>query len=257
MIKRFFYYPFPRKRALLYTDRDVLRSELFRALDCKLFPENPPVLKLRRGACASLAEVLFRKHCDVPAAEVSLIYLGYESNVYFALDAAGCPARVWRERDAAVKEEAVLGMPVFFDPAAGEPDSILKLKEFLRQHWINLRAGGSLHGDLTHFNILLSQQGVVSAIDQRPPLQTASLSDHFYFYAYLLRAVRRYRPASDARHEQVKAVLDGLMKSVFSYESPEYLREQLTLVKPELFPVSMEETALESFSSAVLPETAR
>ena len=220
MIKSFYFFPFRKdKPYLLYDNSMVFSSKVFVSLYNKLYGVNSWKLILRKFRPFSILFECFNKIIvDVPEKDVSLIYVGYDSSLYFSLDGNKQVSALFRSVNGKFIEEKYLGHTLNVYCTKELERQMVPLKKFFKSWWLELRDGThGIHGDLTPFNICISN-GNVSLVDSKPEQNSSIIFDHLYFYAYSMHLLSRRKFLKQSERQRIQYMLEELVIASF----PEY-----------------------------------
>lgn len=186
MKKPFYLFSLPWKRVKIYfDDKQTLDTELFKSLASKTMPMW--YIKRRRA----LPNIFFKKIIDVREENTFLMYEGYDSTIFFYKE--GKDIKVLRKKDEKYFKEGFLGYPIHWDFTLDYIPNKELLIKVLKNHWEDLKKGKKLHGDFTHYNILVDEGENVSFIDEKElGNDTPIIFDLFYFYSYFLHRADMY-----------------------------------------------------------------
>ncbi len=224
------YYTFTYKKFpnIYYSNRNIFNSKIFNSLYGKL-GDNSLKWRLRKNTFFSfLWERFFKKEVDVPSTNTGLVYVGYDSLVFFELDSSLEVVRVFRKPNGEKRfvEEEFLGYPPnIFDSVEFKKQAEV-LTDFFKKHWLNLlKDEDSLHGDLVPSNMCM-KDGVIRTIDSKRIYSDSIVFDHMYFYCYANKKVDERKKLSVAEKLKVKEILDGIFLKSFSEKNLEkFLKE--------------------------------
>lgn len=255
---KFYCFPFCRHPLLMYRDKAVLQSELFKVFYYKLF-RSRKVLEYRRtnNLFQWFGETMSTRRVIVPNQDIQLIYGGYDSKVMFEMDRERLEVtRVWRGiEENEFRAEPFLGYPVFYDYTKSEIGQVGRLGSFLRNHWFHLKEGGASHGDLTHYNLLINPRGRVRAIDAKTRRVQSALTDLFYFYTFFLHVLNKHLRSDSTRYQTIISQLDSIFISIFSEDDHVELLSLASQVRPSDLPNSAALQYTSEFSRVI--ETGR
>lgn len=192
MKKKFIYFPFKKKPCILYENKTVLKTRIFRTFYRKLL-SNSYSSRLQKSEIFLLYNKFFGTvKIDVPP-EVNLIYQGHDRQIYFSIKNEKIKKVYYKENNK-LKQKEFLGYPLYITHAETFINNYPLLKKFLKQHWSDLKQNKTkLHGDLTHFNILVNNKKI-NLIDEQKNVKSSIITDHFYFYTYLLEYIDVQKP---------------------------------------------------------------
>ena len=221
---QFFCYPKNQNLSLLYKDANYLKSRLFLALSIQISPKNGFLLQLRKTKLGHFLSYF------LPSSKIKCFFLenksikiGYKSNgkiLLFGFDENENPVEVYKQNaNGFWNATSFLGYSIIEEYTKKE--YFLKrefIKTALEKRWQALEKGEDLHGDFTHFNILLSADKKVAFIDDKKVVNS-KLFDHFYFYSYYVQCLERSKIISDEDVLEIKTDLQKLIKSICKLDS--------------------------------------
>jgi len=230
------WYPLPLKYHLVYSSPELVESRLFKSLSTQIDPTNSPLHRLMRTYGGRACAQVFRKEVASPDGQSRMLGIAKPTKmVLFEMDGLS-PKRVWRQtRKAAWENEAFSGYPLIENYSHTELQSKLAtIRLVVRDHWTEINARGRIHGDFTHFNVLLNDSNEITKIDERP-MENSLIFDLFYFYSYLTKNVRRSRlNSSEAQRSAFIEDLSLVIREVLSSSKKSDLAEQMSrMVIPE------------------------
>ncbi|MFC1807292.1 hypothetical protein ACFL0T_02865 [Candidatus Omnitrophota bacterium] len=159
----------------------------------------------------------------MPNQHIHLIYSGYGEKLFFEFGSFLDIRKVWHQKDGKFIKKNFLGYPIFFNPHEDNIKNIKCLEIFLKNHWETLKNGKKLHGDFTHFNILIDASQNITAIDQKDNRNNSIIADHFYFYSYLLSFLEGYYSSKKISSLNIKKQLDAVFLEIFKGEDKAFL----------------------------------
>ncbi|MFO8022360.1 MAG: hypothetical protein R6U65_07835 [Perlabentimonas sp.] len=217
MIKSFYFFPFKKDTPyLMYDDRKVFSSEIFISLYNKIYGVNSWKLIMRKFKPISiLFEQFSKRSVAVPAEDVNLIYVGYDSSLYFSLDENTQVSKLYRYMNNNFVEEKFLGHTLNIYSSKEFERQMAPLKDFFRSWWIELRDGThGIHGDLTPFNICIADSKIL-LIDSKPEQNNSIIFDHLYFYAYSMHLLGRRKFMKKTEKQLIQGMLEELVIASF------------------------------------------
>ncbi|NQU33646.1 MAG: hypothetical protein HQ521_10455 [Bacteroidetes bacterium] len=146
------------------------------------------------------------------------------------------PVKVWRNTENRWKEEAFIGYQIITEYSVNEIRFKRKLiKEALKTHWNAVNSSvENIHGDLTHFNILVDDGKGFHFIDKKR-IKNSKLFDFYYFYAYLKQSLIRCRTLNASDKLKTIAIIETILKEVCQYKSySEFIYDFEQIVIPEI-----------------------
>lgn len=214
---------------VLYTNQKFFKSIVFQSLYIQISPNNTFLLRLRKTFLGHCLYVVFSNKrkisIQIPIKGIELVYINHKKQVLFEFGNTGLPLNVYKGK----KEESswdkydYLGLPLIIEYSKKE---FHKKWEYiqcaLEQRWKMLKRGKSfnmnqLHGDFTHFNILISNEKHLIEIDQKI-ISNSILFDHFYFYAYLSQCLSLCSTLSKTDRDEIQQKLDKLITDICVFD---------------------------------------
>lgn len=216
---QFFCYPKQQNLSLLYKDANCLKNRLFLALSLQISPKNGFLLQLRKSKFGHFLS------CFLPSSKTTMtilenknIKIGYKNNgktLLFGFDKNETPVEVYKQNLKGTWEKTpFLGYSIIEEYTKKEYFLKRKfIKSALEKRWQELEKGEELHGDFTHFNILLSADNKLTFIDEKKVLNS-KIFDHFYFYSYYMQCLERCKTISENDVLEIKTDLQNLIKTI-------------------------------------------
>ena len=244
---------FPKKQdtCLIYTE-ELCETELFNHLYIQTSAKNSVFFRILRSKPVLSLRSLFKTAIDTP--DSSKEYLGIQKpdKVILFEMYEGKPVAVWRkDENSSWESSAYLGNPLLSAYTVEEFESKKKkIQRALQFHWDSITKDLSqIHGDLTHFNILVNEKEAVSFIDQKSS-DHSKLFDFFYFYAYLKQCLDRCRTLSGADNRSITKELKSMIRSICTYDSQRELEADLSSMNvPTVNGIRDLEGSIEDFKS--------
>lgn len=140
------------------------------------------------------------------------------------------PAWVWRKNAESNEwaKEKFIGYPLIEEYTKGELAMKLPIIEsVMLYHW---KESTFVHGDLTHFNVLLDAKDQFHFID-RKKTSNPKIFDLFYFYAYLRQSVERCMTLSEKHARSFVLQLERIMVTSTKETSRNEISHDLSLMK--------------------------
>jgi len=126
------------------------------------------------------------------------------------------------------RKEKFIGYPLIEAYTSEELErKISAIKELLSFHWIEAK---EVHGDFTHFNILIDSDRNFHFIDQKQT-PNPKLFDLFYFYAYLRQCLERCTTLSSAKTKKLIQSLEQVISEVVGVTGKSKVMEELSRIK--------------------------
>jgi serine/threonine-protein kinase RIO1 len=97
----------------------------------------------------------------------------------------------------------------------------------LEKHWNDVLADRSnIHGDFTHFNILIDKKNKIHLIDKKST-NHSKLFDFFYFYSYLIQSLKRSKSLPKSDFKEIEDQIKHIIKEICHYDSIEEFRRDI------------------------------
>ncbi len=232
---QFFCYPKNKNLSILYADKTYLKTRLFKALSHQISPKEGLLLRFRK---TNFGHFLGKfKKSDVIKVKVPKninLKIGYKNNekiIFFEFDKNDAPIKVFKKNKTNLFEESdFIGYSLIENYTKEEyfkKRSFIKLA--LEKRWQEILDNKKLHGDFTHFNILLSEEKHLHYIDDKRT-ENSILFDHFYFYSYYSQCLERCKTLSISNVSEIKADLQKLILKTCKLDT---LKESLKTIKIE------------------------
>lgn len=223
---KFGLFPWYQEIHLAHSSYKVFRSKIFNNLYIQVSSKNSIFFRAMRTDIGYLLSFLFRRKMDVP--EWGNEYVGLVKNdevLYFELE-DNEPKRVWRKKENQWQSSDFLGYQLISTYTIEELSSKYGLIEkALKEHWDSIfKDPSKIHGDLTHFNILYSENRELHFIDNKSNAHS-KLFDFYYFYSYLRQCLSRCATLSDKDETTIVKKIGAIIKNVCQYSSESELSE--------------------------------
>ena len=226
---------FPKKQSLYLISSDYrsFKSDFFQELIIQVSPKNSIFFRLLNSRLAYLIKSVWRYFLEVPNPKSS--YVGIvkgERKILFELSKQE-PTRVWRsEASSKWIAESFLGRQLIGAYSLNEFKSKWSyIERTLNDHWKKFcNTIDVVHGDLTHFNVLIAPDDSLNLIDDKAHLNSR-LYDFFYFYSYLNQCLSRCKTLSDEDREIIVNDLKSLIRTVCAYSSKESLDKDFNVIE--------------------------
>lgn len=215
---QFFCYPKNKNLSILYADKSYLSSRLFKALSFQISPKEGVLLRFRKTVIGHFLSALNQKNSIVlkipKNRNLKLAYQNNNKTIFFEFDSSDNPVNVLSENEVGVFEKSNFsGYSLIENYTKKEYfQKRVFIKKALEKRWNEIMQFKILHGDFTHFNILLSKEHKLHFIDSKK-VQNSILFDHFYFYSYYVQCLEKCQTIS-ARH--VSEIITDLQKIIFN-----------------------------------------
>ena len=149
--------------------------------------------------------------------------------------ANGEPQTVWREQEDKWEREPFLGYQLISAYSLKEFNNKRELiKEALERQWEKvLEDPLNIHGDFTHFNILVGEDNNLHFID-RKEMKNSILFDFFYFYAYLRQCLSRCKTLTKGDENQIVEGFKNLILSICKQANDKTRDDLLAIQIPQI-----------------------
>ena len=97
-------------------------------------------------------------------------------------------------------------------------------------HWKNLNKNALVHGDFTHFNILVDINEKINLIDDKSHINS-KLFDFFYFYSYLQQCMERCQTITKVDTSIILNKLEEMIIKVCSYNNQTSFNNDCSTIK--------------------------
>ncbi len=215
-----------------YTDRKVFKSKIFNSLYDKL-GDNSLKWRVRKNPLFSFfCEKFFKKDFSVPNSKIKLMYLGYDSVIFFELDDFLDVKKVFRKvGDEKFVEEEFLGYsPSIFEKDEFRNQSRILIK-FFKKHWLDLKKGAvQLHGDLVPSNICI-KDSILTIFDSKNIYSESIIFDHLYFYCYTYKKIDERKGLEGNEKKELLKILHDIFLKTFSSEDKKFILEEVQNLK--------------------------
>ena len=184
---------------------------------------------------------IFKRTLEVPEESTFLVYQGYDSEIFFHKKDG--EIKIIRKRGKQYVREDFKGLPIHYDFSLNYIPNKKPLIKILRIHLEKLLDNKiSIHGDLTHYNILVNNKKHVSIIDSKPnPNYTSILTDFFYFYSYFLLRSKLNKIFYHKQSFLLEKELLDIYKEVFKNSDIEMI-EEIKKIRKDSFHASKKES---------------
>lgn len=215
----FFCYPKKQNLYLFYKDKKVLNNRLFKSLSLQISPKNGFLLRLRKTIVGHYFSFFthYKKEKNF-VLENQNIKIGYKNNgklLLFSFDKKNNPKEVYKKNQQNLWNNfPFLGYSIIEKYTKEEYYYKRKfIKKALEKRWKEINNNKGLHGDFTHFNILLSSKKKIFFIDEKKTVNS-KLFDHFYFYSYFMQCLSRCKTISPKDILEIKKDLQIIIKNI-------------------------------------------
>lgn len=213
---------FPKKqsRCLIYSDTDGFQSRLFSDLTLQLSSKGSIFYLFKKTWFGHFLNKLSTLEYPEPHADAGYIgILKKDRCILFEMD-KNTPLKVWKrsEENDEWSSEPFLGYQLISDYSLSE----FKRKEAMIRHCFDIHREryirkGHIHGDFTHFNVLINSENKVYFIDDKPD-DNSLLFDHFYFYSYLKQCLERRHFLSSSHRQEILNLIAQIIVETNNYQ---------------------------------------
>ena len=213
---QFFCYPKNKDLCILYRDIQALDSRLFKALSLQISPKEGFLLRLRKTRIGHfLSSFSTSSKMNAKITLENYIKIGYKNQdkiIYFTLDAMNNPTFILKESSHGIFQNTpFLGYSIIEEYSKNE---YFNKREFiklaLQKRWKEVGENTVLHGDFTHFNVLLSLENKLSFIDEKH-VKNSKFFDHFYFYSYYFQCLEKCETISNKDVNEIKTDFQNML----------------------------------------------
>ena len=249
---------FPQRGAihLVYSHPRLTKSRLFKALEIQVSPKNSILYRILKSVPILFLKQAIKFTLDTPKNHTD--YIGLVKNgkpIFFEMDKKSNPIQVWRSMgEGKWEREEFEGFPIIEAYSLEE----VKLKsglltQVLQRHWEEINNDPRhIHGDFTHFNVLVNPKGGYKFIDQKGKSHS-KIFDLFYFHAYLCQNIKRSLSAGSKEKTQALAIINTILKQTVQYSTPESLDSDLRNINlPKTHGLFNPAKSIEEFKAALV-----
>ncbi len=216
------FYCFPKfqNKCLIYSTSDIFENRLFKSLSIQISSKNSLLFRLRTTKLGHLLyKFVFKKRIFLNTPSEN-IFLGYRSGkkiILFEFDSLSKPINVFKKNtDNAWEKDSFIGFQLIEEYSKKEYFKKKKhLLEALNTCWNNSCKNKYLHGDFTHFNILLKNDNKPVFIDEKK-IENSLLFDIFYFQSYYFQCLENCKTICKKDVLEIKQDFKILVKSVLN-----------------------------------------
>jgi len=229
---------FPRKqdRYLVYSNYKVFKSRLFIDLILQSSPRNSIFYRLLKSRIGFYISSIFKYSLKTPNNNLNYIGIIKENRfIFFEMDNNNFPVNVWKmSDDKKWVPENFIGFQLLSEYSLVEFNkNYLLIEEAFSIQWKQLNLQQIVHGDFTHFNILVDFTNKIHFIDCKSHINS-KLFDFFYFYSYLNQCLCICQTISHIDKEMILEKLEVLIVKVCEYSSEsDFLNDVREIKFPE------------------------
>ena len=237
---------FPKKQDmyLVYSNYRVFKSRLFLDLILQSSPKNSIFYRLLESRIGFYISSIFKYSFTTPNDNPNYIGIIKGSRfILFEMDNNNFPINVWRMSNYKDwVQQKFIGFQLLSQYSLVEFNKKYSLieKAFSIQ-WDKLKLNTIVHGDFTHFNILVDINDKIHFIDDKAHVNS-KLFDFFYFYSYLNDRLCRCQTINDIDKEIILEKLEVMIVKVCSYSlESDFLNDVKDINLPEKWGLSNED----------------
>lgn len=250
---------FPKKQEmyLVYSNYKVFESRLFSDLILQSSPKNSIFYRILKSRIGFYISSIFKYSIKLPTSNLN--YIGIIKDVrlvFFELDEDNIPINVWKKSAEMswVKEKFIGFQLISLYSLANFKVRSLHIEKAFGIHWKNLNKNTVVHGDFTHFNILVDINEKINFIDDKSHINSR-LFDFFYFYSYLEQCMERCQTITKVDTSIILNKLEEMIIKVCNYNNHSSFNNDCSTIKfPESWGLRNEnkQLYLERFKEKIL-----
>lgn len=214
---------FPKKQEmyLVYSNYKVFRSKLFLDLTLQSSPKSSNFYRFLKSNIGYYFSSFFQVSINSPNDNQDYIGIVKKENyTFFEIDEFNNPTNVWRKSNNKWTKEKFIGYQLISEYSLNEFNIKYKVIEnTLKKHWIAVNKNlSNIHGDLTHFNILINKEKETIFIDKKS-INHSKIFDFFYFFSYINQCVNRTMKLKESDKIIIVNNLKNIIKKTCKYKS--------------------------------------
>ena len=254
---QFFCFPNNKDLSILYADKNSLKTRLFKALSIQISPKEGFLLRLRKTQLGHYLSKFDKSDLLIIKLPIHKnLKIGYQNNnkiIFFEFDNNDKPIKVLKVNHTKNYEEfEFLGYSIIENYCKKEYYNKRRfIKLALEKRWQEILENNFLHGDFTHFNVLLSEQNTIHFIDAKK-VKNSILFDHFYFYSYYVQCLERCQTISSNDIFEIKNDLQNIISEICKLENLQKVLYDIKMDDAIGVTVSERESKLMEFSNFLL-----
>ena len=255
--KLFYYFPKNQNICLLYSNVGVLKTRLFKALSIQVSSKNSFFLRIRKTRVGHFFyNLLFlkRKKLNLPGKNIQIGYYNNNKLILFEFEKQQ-PIFVYKKNNNSWVKLPFLGYSLIESYSKNEYFKKKKnIEEVLAHRWKQIMDGQSLHGDFTHFNILINDKDKFVFIDEKK-VSNSPLFDIYYFQSYYFQCLENCKTISKKNTLEVKRDFNHIVKNVLKYTDEKDLIKYVNLIDNSFafgLITEQKEKRFEEFKSLIL-----
>ena len=226
-------YPFFKPSIhLIYSSYRGFNSVFFSELTLQISSKNSLAYRFSRLSIGDTLGYLNMITLDVPEGKKDFVgIVKYGKVILFELNQKNNPKFVFRKLNLKWKKELFIGHQLITEYTYKEfENKKLLIIKALKLHKSNLEKNRPfVHGDLTHFNILINDNFNISFIDPKPH-ENSLLFDFFYFSAYLKNSINRNSILTLEIKLKLVRIVNEIICSVCVYNDKKELDNDLSAI---------------------------
>ena len=217
---KFYCYPKKLDRCLIYSNYKLQRNKLFSELLLQLTPKNSIFYRLRNSYLGHVFTSFSRLNLDVPSKDGEYIGIKKEDRIILFEFNDDKPNKVYKMLNGSTKwsVENFIGHQIIREYSLDEIHRKITSieKAFSLQKNLNEQSN-FVHGDFTHFNILVNDEDEIQIIDELNS-ENSALYDVFYFYSYLKQNMERRKNLSPVIRNKILELVGKSIIKIYSYD---------------------------------------
>ena len=227
---KFYCFPKKQKLFLVYSSYQAFRSKIFNNFIIQSSPKNSLFFRLLKTDIGFIMRFVFKLEIDVPNKNSDFVGIIKNGRIILIELHNNQPFLVWR-KNGNWKKEKFIGYQLISEYTNTEFRSKQKLiEQAFALHWKELdNSPTEVHGDFTHFNILVDNSNRIHFIDNKKHVNS-KLFDFFYFYAYLKQSIYRCVTLSDKERRKIILIIEEIIKKTCLYSSKKSLNEDFNKI---------------------------
>lgn len=226
-------YPFFKPSIhLIYSSFRAFKSIFFSELSLQISSKNSIAYRFSKIPICYALGYLNTTTVEVPIKKKD--FIGIVKNrkiILFELNEDHLPKFVWRKLNSKWEKELFIGHQLISEYTIKEfENKKLLIIKALKLHKSNLKKSRPLvHGDLTHFNILINDNFNISFIDSKDH-ENSPLFDFFYFSSYLKNSISRNSILKFEDKLKLEQIVDEITYAVCIYSDKKELDKDLSAI---------------------------
>ncbi len=217
---------------LIYSSSKAFKSFFFSELTLQISSKNSIAYRFSKLPIGDTLGYLNTNSVEVPVKKKDFIGIVKKGKIIlFELNEDQQPQFVWRKLNSKWQKESFIGHQLIAEYTVKEfENKKLLILKALKLHKSNLEKSRPLvHGDLTHFNILVNDNLNISFIDQKTH-ENSPLFDFFYFNAYLKSSINRNSVLTFKDKLKLEQIVNEIIYAVCDYSDKKKLDKDLSAI---------------------------